>query len=88
MITLEIIKDFYFYFYYINKEIIELESKYKWHCSRIKKTMVYYLYFYYRKSTKLRELRDEINEKKFILSLRYLKKKLPDEIIYEIYKFF
>ena len=87
MITLEIIKDVDFYFYYINKEIIELESKYKWHCSRIKKTMVY-LNFDYRKSTKLRELRDEINEKKFILSLRYLKKKLPDEIIYEIYKFF
>ena len=85
MITLEIIKDFYFYFYYINKEIIELESKYRWHYSR---TMIYFLNFDYRKSTKLRELRNEINEKKFILSLRYLKKKLPDKIIYEIYKFF
>ena len=88
MITLEIIKDFDFYFYYINKEIIELESKYKWHYTRIKRTMIYFLYFDYRKSTKLRELREEIDEKKFILSLRYLKKKLPDEIIYEIYKFF
>ena len=88
MITLEIIKDVDFYFYFINKEIIELESKYKWHYTRIKRTMIYFLYFDYRKSTKLIELRNEINEKKFILSLRYLKKKLPDEIIYEIYKFF
>ena len=87
MITLEIIKDVDFYFYFINKEIIELESKYKWHYSRIKRTMIYFLNFDYRKSNKLRELRNEINEKKFILSLRYLKKKLPDEIIYEIYKF-
>ena len=70
--TLEIIKDFDFYFYYINKEIIKLESKYKWHYSR---TMIYFLYFDYRKSTKLRELREEIDEKKFILSTRYSKKK-------------
>ena len=86
MITLEIIKDVDFYFYFINKEIIELESKYKWHHSRII-NHYFFMNFDYRKYDKLRQLRDEINEKKFILSLRYLKKKLPDEIIYEIYKF-
>ena len=87
MITLEIIKDVDFYFYFINKEIIELESRYKWHYSRII-NHYFFMNFDYRKYDKLRQLRDEINEKKFILSLRYLKKKLPDEIIYEIYKFF
>ena len=84
MIILEIIKDIDFYF--INIEIKQLESKYKWHYARI--ISEYNLKTYdYRKSSKLIQLRDEINEKKFILSLRYLKKKLPDEIIYEIYKF-
>ena len=86
MITLEIIKDVDFYFYFINKEIIGLESKYKWHYIRISNDYIF-MNFDYRKSDKLRKLRDEINEKKFILSLGYLKKKIPDDIIYEIYKF-
>ena len=73
-------------FFFIDIEIKQLESKYKWHYARI--ISKYNLKNYdYRKSSRLRQLRDEINEKKFILTMRYLKNKLPDEIKYEIYKF-
>ena len=84
MITLEIIKDIDFYF--MNQEIRRLEIKYKKNYTMIK-NLNHVKDFDYRKSTKLIMLREEIDGKKFILSLRYFKKKLPDEIIYEIYKF-
>ena len=84
MITLKIIKDIDFYF--MNKEIRRLELKYKKNYTRIR-NLNKLMYLDYRKSSKLRKLRSEIDEKKFILSTRYLKKKLPDELIYEIYKF-
>ena len=84
MITLKIIKDIDFYF--MNQEIRRLEIKYKKNYTMIK-NLNHVKDFDYRKSWKLRMLRSEIDGKKFILSTRYLKKKLPDEMIYEIYKF-
>ena len=84
MITLEIIKDIDFYF--LNKEIKKLETKYKKNATRYK-NLCRGRELEGSEKWNLERLRSEINEKKFILSTRYLKKKLPDELIYEIYKF-
>ena len=84
MITLEIIKDIDFYF--MNQEIKKLETKYKKNHTMIK-NICRGRELNSLEKWKLRMLRSEIDEKKFVLSTRYLKKKLPDELIYEIYKF-
>ena len=57
------------------------------HHIEIKNLDFYYGMTEVKQITQIEEVKEEIDEKKFILSLRYLKKKLPDEIIYEIYKF-
>ena len=83
MLTLEIVKDSDFYF--MNKDIKRLQTKYKKNETILRKRFGDKLGYFSR--WKLRDLKDEIIEKKLILSTRYLKKKLPDEIIYEIYKY-